>query len=153
MSESVTTAFTLDARKTASQPAFALGAALRAPGDSADSGGGQDQGDTVVFSAQGRAMAARQAQAAEESSDDSGTAAHIKQLKQRIAKLKQEIEQLQQDATLTEDEKRQQVMAKQGELAELQTQLAEAYKEQTKSASSATASAKMTSLGSYGASS
>lgn len=146
-----TAAFSHGTDKLASQPAFTLSKALRAPDEAADSGDGQDRGDTVIFSAQGRTMAARQAQVLDDTSDDSKTAAHIKQIKERITKLKQEIEEIQQDQTLSEEEKRQQLMAKQGELTELQSQLAEAYKEQAKTASSAKASANMTSLQSYGA--
>jgi len=146
-------AYTVEIGKPVNQPAFTMAAALRTPGDAGEEATGQNSGtgDTVIISEQGRNMAARQAQTQESSSDDSEEAAHIKQLKERIAKLKQEIEKLKQDQTLSEEEKRQQILSKEGELAELQTQLSKAYEEQAKAASSAGQSGGMTSLGSYGA--
>lgn len=156
MSDSLTaTALTVDTKHGVNQPSFTLGAAQRTTGDSTEDAGdtavGQDAGDTVVFSQQGRLMAARQAQTQESSEEDSDEEAHIRQLKERIAKLQEEIQQIQQDQTLDDDEKRQQLMAKQSELAEMQTQLNDAYEEQAKASSSAGQSANMTSLGSYGA--
>ncbi|MEW5772309.1 MAG: hypothetical protein AB1916_02180 [Thermodesulfobacteriota bacterium] len=144
-------AYALDDSRAVNQPAFAMGAALRAP----DGSGGEDvargRGDTVVISELGRNMAARQAQAQESSPDESREEGHIRQIKERIARLKQEIEKLQQDQSLSEDEKRRQILAKQSELAELQTQLQEAYEAQAKAASAAGQSGGMTSLGSHGA--
>jgi len=152
-SPAAATVVTIDAKHAVNQPSFTLGAALRtAPasgGESGEEAEGQDQGDTVIISEQGKALAARQAQ--ESSGDDTEEAAHIRQIKERIARLRQEIQEIQQDQTLDEDAKRQQLLTKESELAEMQTQLQEAYEEQAKAASASGKSANMTSLGSYGA--
>lgn len=144
-------AYTVEIGKAVNQPAFAVAAALRVPGQSGEETRGQDAGDTVIISEQGRNMAAKQAQVQESSSGESDENILIRQLKERIAKLQQEIQEIQQDQALSEEERRQKVMLKQSELAQLQSQLAKAYEELAGAADAAGQSGGMTSLGSYGA--
>jgi predicted RNase H-like nuclease (RuvC/YqgF family) len=146
-------AYTVEIGKAVNQPAFAMAAAMRVPGQSGEEAQGQDAGDTVIISEQGRTMAAKQAKAQESSSEESDEEILIRQLKERIAKLQQEIQEVQQDQALSEEEKRQKVMLKQSELVQLQSQLAKAYEELAGAAGAAGQSGGMTSQGSFGATS